>query len=205
MDIQKKTVLLADDHKVIRDLVAGLLKDQGDFDVDQAGTLPEVEDCISAHGPYDIVLLDYAMPGMAGLAGVEKVIAANGDNPVVLFSGLDNRTVISNSMKMGARGIIPKSNSASSIPDIIRFILTGQTYMPPDMFERAASSEGEIKFSDRETEMLGYLRAGMTNKEISEQCGLKDATVKLHIRTLSHKLGAKNRTQAVMIAETMGL
>ena len=77
--------------------------------------------------------------------------------------------------------------------------------MPADLFKQTSNDESEIKLSDRETEMLGCLRSGMTNREISEEIGISDGTVKLHIRTLCNKLGAKNRVQAVMIAESMGL
>jgi two-component system, NarL family, nitrate/nitrite response regulator NarL len=201
----KKTVLLADDHTVIRDLVAGMLENERDFKVDKTGSLEGIEEKISQHGPYDIVLLDFSMPGISGLAGIERVLELNKKKAVILFSGLDNRAVISNAIKLGVRGIIPKSNAANSIPDIIRFVLTGQTYMPPDMFERGEQEGASIKLSSREREMLECLRAGMTNREITERVGIKDATVKLHIRTLCGKLGAKNRTQAVMIAESMAL
>ncbi len=201
----KKKVLLADDHQVIRDLVASMLRNEEDFTVDEASDFLEVEQIIKDKGPYDIILLDFTMPGMNGLQGVEKVIDLNDDKPVVLFSGLDNRSIIHNALELGAKGLISKNDPANSIPNIIRFILSGQIYMPPDLFKKSSNESSDIKLSPRETEMLACLRSGMTNREIGETIGIKDATVKLHIRTLCNKLGAKNRVQAVMIAESLGL
>ena len=77
--------------------------------------------------------------------------------------------------------------------------------MPPELFKQKSTEANDIKLSQRETEMLTCLKSGMTNREISEKIGIKDSTVKLHIRTLCTKLGAKNRVQAVMIAESMDL
>jgi len=198
-------VLLADDHQVIRDLVASMLQNEDDFEVTQASNLQDVENLISDFGSYDIILLDFAMPGMNGLQGVEKIIKANDGKPVVLFSGLDNRSIMHNALTLGAKGLISKNNPADSIPNIIRFILSGQTYMPPDMFKEPISNCSDVQLSTRETEMLTCLKSGMTNREISEAIGIKDSTVKLHIKTLCTKIGAKNRVQAVMIAESMGL
>lgn len=198
-------VLLADDHKVIRDLVRDLLGHEADFEVEEAGSLKEVTDAISASGTFDIVLLDYAMPGMGGLPGVEAVIKANAPAPVALFSGVDSEAVVTNAMEMGARGIIPKSSAANTIPDIIRFILTGETYVPQDLFTRTTGEDSGVKLSPREAEMLDALRQGMTNRAIARKYEISEATVKLHISTLTRKLGAKNRTQAVMIAETLDL
>ena len=182
-----------------------MLRQEKDFTVMEASNFSEVLKLIGDFGPFDIILLDFTMPGMNGLQGVEKAIQENLDQPVVLFSGLDNRSIIHNALKLGAKGLISKNNPADSIPNIIRFVLSGQTYMPPDMFNQTNSNESDIKLSSREAEMLTCLRAGMTNREISEQIGIKDGTVKLHIKTLCTKLGAKNRVQAVMIAESMGL
>jgi len=204
-DTKQYRILLADDHQVIRDLVASMLRQEKDFTVMEASNFSEVLKLIGDFGPFDIILLDFTMPGMNGLQGVEKAIQENLDQPVVLFSGLDNRSIIHNALKLGAKGLISKNNPADSIPNIIRFVLSGQTYMPPDMFNQTNSNESDIKLSSREAEMLTCLRAGMTNREISEQIGIKDGTVKLHIKTLCTKLGAKNRVQAVMIAESMGL
>ncbi|MFG6572217.1 response regulator transcription factor [Sulfitobacter sp. 1A13353] len=204
-DKKKYRILLADDHQVIRDLVASMLRKESDFHVTEASNFSGVQEVIKDFGPFDIVLLDFAMPGMNGLQGVEKCIELNASKPVVLFSGLDNRSIIHNALSMGAKGLISKNDPADSIPSIIRFILSGQTYMPADLFKQTSNDESEIKLSERETEMLGCLRSGMTNREISEEIGISDGTVKLHIRTLCNKLGAKNRVQAVMIAESMGL
>jgi two-component system nitrate/nitrite response regulator NarL len=202
-EAKKYRILLADDHQVIRDLVASMLRQEDDFIVSEASNFPEVQQLIKDFGPFDIILLDFAMPGMNGLQGVEKAIQDNQEQPVVLFSGLDNRSIIHNALKLGAKGLISKNNPADAIPNIIRFVLSGQTYMPADMFQQPNTAETDIKLSQRESEMLTCLRAGMTNREISEKIGIKDGTVKLHIKTLCTKLGAKNRVQAVMIAESI--
>lgn len=198
-------VLLADDHQVIRDLVSQLVKDQMQAEVvlssDFDSTLAELD----RHGAFDIILLDYAMPGMKGVDSVEEIVRRNMTKPVILFTGIESKTLLMNALGVGIKGVIPKSAPASAIPDIIRFVLGGQTYMPPELLAAGPAEAAGISLSRREREMLGYLRAGLTNREIAIRSEISDATVKLHIRNLCGKLGAKNRTQAVMIAEDYGL
>jgi len=200
---ERPRVLIADDHQVIRDLVASLLEKRRAFETRHSGTLDETTGAIDENGPFDIVLLDFAMPGMNGLQGVAAVVAANAPKPVVLFTGTDSQSVISGAMDLGVRGIIPKTSPAEDIPDIIRKVISGQVHIPSE-FDTPEDGE-PVHLTKREYEILGLLKAGKTNKEISAACGITPATVKYHISGLCSKLGAKNRTQAVMMAESLGL
>lgn len=200
----RKSVLIADDHQVIRDLVASFLEEQQAFETWHAGTFEETISSIAENGPFDIVLLDFQMPGMNGLQGVSEIIISNSPSPVVLFSGTDSQAVISGSMDLGARGLIPKSSSADEIPKIIREVISGQVYLPSG-FKNLEEASSSPKLTRRESEILALLKEGKTNKVIGEILGISPATAKFHISGLCTKLGAKNRTQAVMMAEELGL
>lgn len=198
-------VLLVDDHQVIRDLVASMLRaEDGSLKVVTTNGKESALALLSKDDPFDVVLLDYSMPDMNGISGIEEVITTGKGAAVVLFTGLESKSIITNAMQIGVRCVIPKNSPANMIPKIIDLVLSGATYLPAEIFSET-EDDTKIHLTPRETEVLLCLREGMLNREISEKLGISGATVKLHLRTLCGKLGAKNRTQAVMIAEEMQL
>lgn len=201
-DPPKARLLIADDHELVRDLVAAHLRSDGGFEVTTAGSLPEAERCIDAAGGFDLVLLDLAMPGMKGAESIGALITRNGGRPVVLFSGIARREVVVEAMAQGARGLIPKSTPARDLPNIVRGLLVGATYLPPGIDSSAAPDLG---LTAREMQVLRLVRAGRMNKEIAGQLGLSEVTIKMHVRSICTKLNARNRTHAAMIAEARGL
>jgi len=195
-------LLIADDHDLVRDLVATHLRTQAGFAVTTAESLQAAEQAIDRAGGFDLVLLDLAMPGMCGVDGIESLIARNGGRPVVLFSGLARPEIVSDALARGARGYIPKSTSARDLPAVIGQILAGAVYLPPGFAVAAPDLSG---LSPRELQVLRMLRAGRMNKEIAGDLGLSEVTIKMHVRSICTKLGARNRTHAAMIAETRGI
>lgn len=195
-------LLIADDHELVRDLVAAHLRADGGFEVATAATLPDAERLIAAQGGFDLVLLDLAMPGMQGVAGIDALIARNGGRPVVLFSGQARRESVAEAMARGARGLIPKNTPARDLPLIVLRLLAGETYLPPGDDPAPAGGAG---LSPREMQVLRLVRAGRMNKEIAGELGLSEVTIKMHVRSICTKLNARNRTHAAMIAEARGL
>ncbi|MEM9318386.1 MAG: response regulator transcription factor [Pseudomonadota bacterium] len=201
-------VLIADDHVLVRDTIAAFVEASGDISADKAVDLPEALTQIKANGRYDLVLLDYMMPGMAGLAGLSKALDANGDEGVAIISGAANRRVAEDAVAAGAIGFLPKTMGAKSLVNAIRFMAAGETFVPLDVLtDEAAEKSNPLAdgLTRREMEVLSGLCRGLSNKEIAREIGLQEVTIKLHVKTLCRKLDARNRTQAAMLAKEAGL
>lgn len=192
-------LLIADDHGIVRDLVAAHLTAQGGFSVTTAESLAAARQAVADHGPFDLILLDYALPDSRGLSASVSLIADNGGRPVVLFSGLARPETVTEALALGFSGYIPKSTSARALAEAIRQVLSGVVWLPEGHGE-APLPPLLADLSPREMEVLRAIRAGRMNKEIAAQMGLSEVTVKMHVRSLCAKLKARNRTQAAMIA-----
>lgn len=205
-------LLIADDHELLRDTLQSFLSNAGQVDIVTVGDLESVLDLVAQGQKFDLVLLDYAMPGMSGLDGLQQVLALPDAPPVALMSGMAARQVAENAIAMGARGFLPKSMPARSLLNAIRFMVAGERFLPVELATMvptppAAVSEASkaVSLTPRELEVLIALCGGKTNKEIARDLGLREPTIKLHVKTLYRRLGASNRTQAAMIARSAGL
>ena len=201
-------ILLADDHDMVRETISAYLQSQGGADVTLATDLPAALDQISGAGPFDLVLLDFNMPGMAGLNGLTQAFQANGGKGVAILSGSAPARVAQDALDAGAVGFIPKTMGAQSLLNAVRFMSAGETYVPVDLMREDTSTDNHplrSKLSPRELDVLDGLCRGQSNKEIANDLGLQEVTIKLHVRTLCRKLEAKNRTQAALTAKEAGL
>ena len=192
-------ILIADDHDLVRDTVAVFLQAEGMDSVECADTLDAAVAKAEGAQGYDLVLLDYNMPGMDGLAGLAKMRRANRDKPVAILSGTATPSVAKDAIAEGAAGFVPKTIGARSMVSAIRLMLSGEVFVPYDFMQQATAKRvGNL--TERETTVLRALAEGKSNKEIARDLDLQEVTIKLHVKTLCRKLDAKNRTQAAMIA-----
>lgn len=199
-------ILIADDHELLRDVLRSYLAAEGGFDVTTVADLPQALAAIASGPAFDLVLLDYAMPGMDGFAGLERAIGAGGGTPVALMSGLAPAGVPEKVLACGAAGYLPKTLPARSVVNAIRFMAAGEIFVPLDLARPAPATAGtEGALSPREREVLSGLCAGHANKEIARDLGLREPTIKLHVKLICRKLGARNRTHAAMIARERSL
>lgn len=201
-------LLLADDHDLILETLSAFLAAKGEFHVDTCGSLDSACADIADGDGYDLVLLDYSMPGMNGLDGLEKALEASKGRPVAIMSGTADKTIAREAIDRGAIGFLPKTMKAASLANAVKFMAMGETYIPHQFLE-AAEEEKATPFadllSDRERQVLGYLCGGLANKEIARELDLQEVTIKLHVKTLCRKLGARNRTHAAMIGKEAGI
>ncbi|AOL23821.1 NarL/FixJ family response regulator [Erythrobacter litoralis] len=199
-------VLIADDHDLLRDVLRSYLEAEGGFSVVTAADLPSALELVAGEEGFDLLLLDYAMPGMNGFDGLAKAIAAVPGTPVALMSGMAPVGVAEKVLACGAAGFLPKTLPARSVVNAIRFMAAGETYMPLDMIrQQPDQGSPDIGLSPREREVLSRLCEGLANKEIARDLGLREPTIKLHVKTICRKLGARNRTHAAMLARERAL
>ncbi len=201
-------ILIADDHDLVRDTISAFIERSGEIEVVTADDLPSALATIEADGPYDLVLLDYDMPGMSGLDGLQKALSANNGMPVGMLSGIADKAIAEQALQNGAAGFLPKTMAAKSLVNAVRFMIAGEQYAPIDFMTKEANDTAHPlteKLTPREVEVLGGLCRGLSNKEIAREIDLQEVTVKLHVKTLCRKLDARNRTHAAMIAKDAGL
>jgi DNA-binding NarL/FixJ family response regulator len=213
-------ILFADDHELLRDTLCGFLRQQDGLVVHEAGDLDSALRILENEPAFDMVLLDYTMPGMNGLDGLGKVLALPGNPPVALISGMARMDIAIEALRLGAQGFVQKTMPARSVLNAIRFMATGERFIPVEevlgYFETRGASAHEsapapaepgrpIALTRRERDVLEALCNGNTNKQIARDLNLSEPTIKLHVKTLYRRLGATNRTQAAMIARDMGL
>lgn len=199
-----KKLLLADDHDLVRETIAEFLRGQGKFDVHVANSLGTALECYDMHGPFDLVLLDFMMPGMDALSGLARM-KARAICPVAILSGTAPPDVARRALRSGAAGFLPKTLDPQSLVSAVRRMLLGEIYKPTEFLSLEDSDLNQVNLTPRETDVLVGISEGKSNKEIARDLDIQEVTVKLHLKTMSRKLNAKNRTHAAMLARDMGL
>ena len=200
------TILLADDHQLVRDTIAAYLSSSGGFEVETAQNLKEALEIIDKPEPIDLAMFDYQMPGMDGLEGLAQVRSRHPDLKVTIISGVAKPVVAQQALDLGARGYFPKSISVSTMVSGVRRVIAGE--LVNDLFgdeeevEQARSLQERFGLTSRELEILGMIALGHSNKLIASELALKEVTVKFHASNIMLKLGVTNRTQAAVLASS---
>lgn len=206
-------ILLADDHPLFREGVKPVLhKLQTRVEVLEAVDYPSAFDMIHRHGDVDLALLDLYMPGMAAVDGVRRFRAAFPTIPVVVLSASEQTEDIQSLLASGALGYITKSLSSERILDALRQILAGQIFVPPGLIESASPQQEATRslgrypaLTMRQIDVLRQLSMGLSNRQIGDSLDITEGTVKIHLAAIFRILKVANRTEAVLIAQKMGL
>lgn len=204
--VNKIKVLIADDHKLLAEAVGTMLAAQGQFAVKTVDSLQGILNEFSGDNSHDIVLLDLKMPGMVGLESVRTVVDRAKGSKVVLFTGMVDKHFLNSALEIGVCGLIPKSMPLQSFNSVIQLILSGQVFVPRDealSSESAAAAASDL--TDKELFVLRLAADGMTNKEIARDMDCSEVTVKMHMRLICKKLGARNRAHAAIISRDLSL
>ena len=196
-------VLIADDHDLVRDMLVSYLQLHGNIQTTTARDLPEACALIESEERFDLILLDLGMPGMNGLAGLRHALGLNGGQRVALISGTATREIARAALHEGAAGFIPKTLSAKSMINAVKFMAMGEQFVPLDFLNTTNTDAPHPLLevlTTREVQTLKELTEGKSNKEIARDMDLSEPTVKLHLKSVFRKFGVTNRVQAAMIA-----
>jgi two-component system NarL family response regulator len=201
----KVRVLVADDHPVVRHGIMANVKPQRDMTVvAEAGDGVEALALIKEHLP-EVVLLDLRMPRMDGLDVLGEVTASKLPCKVIIMTTFESEEDVNRAMKAGARGYLLKDSTQEEILDAIRRVRLGETYLPARIVQKFAEGMRKPELSPREVEVLQWVAAGKSNKEIGAQLYIAEGTVKTHVKNLLEKLAVVGRTAAIREAVHRGL
>lgn len=197
-------ILLVDDHALFRDGLKLLLRElEDDVSVIEASDLNSAFDALFQHPDTDFMLLDLNFPGQDGIAILEAMAESYPTVPVAILSASTEQEDVNKVMKRSAMGYIYKHSASTVILGAIRLMLAGGLYTPPRI-EQANESKNRAlakALTNRQIEVLTFLVEGYSNKHISTELGIAEATIKMHITAIFRVLGVTNRTQAALAAE----
>ncbi len=201
-------LLIVDDHPLFRDGLAALLRQaSADTQVVQASSTEDALN-IADEQIIDAVFMDLMMPGLSGEAAVREFARRHPDLPVIVLSSSESASDVRRMLNAGASGYIPKSATAQTVVSALQLVLSGNIYVPPLLVSataRAADRDARdaprslAQLTERQVDVLRFLKDGLTNKEISANLGIAEKTVKVHIAAIFKTLNVVNRTQAAKV------
>ncbi len=206
------TLLIADDHEVVRSGLKSLLAGTDIEIVAEASTGEAAIRMVHEHNP-DVVLLDIRMPDGDGLNELGRIKLERPDMPILILSTYDNPTYVARSVALGASGYVLKGTTRENLLQAIHTAAEGQTSWTRDALRRVTgalatprlAADVEVPLTQRESEVLRQLAFGLTNKEIALALHISYETVKEHVQHILRKIGVTDRTQAAVWAVRKGL
>ena len=204
-------LVIADDHPLFRDaLRLTIAQTFPDAEIAEANSFDSLRGALEGAAETDLLLLDLNMPGMHGFSGLLFVRAQFAAVPVAIISANDEPRVIRLALELGAVGYIAKSATPSEIRAALSALLAGKTWRPTsvDLRRQIEDPEAELalllaRLTPQQVRVLMMLSEGLANKQIAHALEVSEATVKAHVSAVLQKLGADNRTQAVIVARRL--
>ncbi|MCW5582026.1 MAG: response regulator transcription factor [Luteimonas sp.] len=202
------TILVADDHPLFREALRGaVVRVIPDVDLHEADNADDLYAMADAHPDADLLLLDLNMPGTHGFSALVHLRGLHPELPIVMVSAREEAGVIRRALDHGAMGFIPKSSNAETLGSALRQVLDGDRWIPDAAVSAPSTPADEHDIAARVRELtpqqfrvLQMLGSGKLNKQIGYELGVSEATIKAHMSAILRKLGASNRTQAVLMA-----
>lgn len=227
-DLQRNplNILLVDDHRLVADAMALMLKDLADnVSVTVCHTSQRALTLLDEGNGFDLILSDLYMPGIDGLGFLHGLRSRNISAPIVIVSSTENPRMANAALKQGANGFIQKSLPGKEMLAALKKIISGDTYYPvgfgssgfdsvkgsdmglPDNLgsDSASLHEKEQKLGPRQIEVLQLMAAGNSNKQIAQLLEISEATVKYHTSLLFKALSVHNRTSCIREGQRLNL
>jgi DNA-binding NarL/FixJ family response regulator len=198
-------VLSVDDHPLLSEGIAAIINSQPDMMlVSQASSGTEAIQRYRELKP-DVTLMDLRLPD---LSGIDAMIAIRTEFPearIIMLTTFEGDVEIQRALQAGARGYLLKNMPPNEILDVIRQVRAGKRRVPPTVAAQLAEHMSDEGLTPREVEVLRKVAGGNRNRDIADLLSISEETVKVHIKHIMDKLGAKDRTQAIAIAVRRGI
>ncbi len=198
-------VLIVEDHHVVRQGLVSLLNVVEGMEV-----VGEAADGVEAIAQYrkhqpDITLIDLRLPRMSGVDAIQRIRMESPQSRFIVLTTYDGDEDIYRALKAGAKAYLLKGMTTDELITAIRAVYAGKSHIPQAIAEKLAERMGSEELTPREMDVLEQIVAGKSNKEIADELGVSEATVKTHINSLLGKLGVTDRTQAATAAIRRGI
>ena len=212
-----RMTLVIDDHPLYCDALAATLTKFSDTrEVQAVNSLQDGLKALAAGLVPDLVILDLRLPDVTGLGGFFKLKERLPDVPILVISAQSCDETIGALMEAGAAGFIPKDASRAEIADALHRVQDGLKYLPPGFCPQRRAQPGDVAsvreisqriadLTPQQSRIMSLICAGKPNKQIAYELSLAEATVKAHITALLRRLGVRNRTQAAILVNSVGL
>lgn len=208
-------IIVADDHEVVRKGIREYLEDEPDMEVvAEARDGEEAITRVDALHP-DVVVLDIQMPNVSGVEATSRIKARHPEVKVLILTAYDNDPYIFALLKAGASGYLLKTAGPDDLVRAVRVVKEGQSWLGPEIARRVTAglaggrlvdthSSTESQLTERELEVLRLAARGQTNAAIAHTLTISERTAQGHLANILAKLGAANRTEAVLKAMKLG-
>ncbi len=199
-------LLIVDDHPVVRDGLVAILH-QAEPDLVVAGEAGDGREAVTRWRELrpTVTIMDLQLPGQSGVEAIAAIRKEDPDARILVLTTFDGDADIQRALEAGARGYLLKSVRRPILLEAVRAVAAGQRYLPPATSARLVEGMEAERLTAREQEVLGFLAQGLRNREIAEELGLAEPTVKIHVNNLLRKLQVKDRTEAAVVALRRGL
>src|ERR1700719_889312 len=200
------TVVIADDHPVVREGLVAIFKSQKDIKVVAEATNGEEACELCQKLSPDVLLLDLRMPKKDGLQAITELMARGATKPrIIVMTTYESEEDIRRALKAGAKGYLVKGTAPQQIREAVRKVAEGESLLPAAVTSKLAVSMDDPELSEGERKVLQYMPNGRSNKEIGQVLYISENTLKAHVKSILTKLDAIDRTEAIAIALQRGL
>jgi DNA-binding NarL/FixJ family response regulator len=198
-------VFTVDDHPLLREGIAAIISSQEDMLlVSQAASGTEAVALFDELKP-DVTLMDLRMPGMSGIEATVSIRSKFPEARIIMLTTFEGDMEIQRALEAGARGYLLKNTPPDQLVEVIRQVHAGRKQIAPEVAAHIAEHLGQEDLTNREIQVLQQVVGGHRNRDIGENLFISEETVKVHLRHIMEKLGARDRTQAVAIAVRRGI
>ncbi len=210
-------ILIVDDHGLVREgLQAILSRSELGAQCVEAWDAVTLWSQLQQHADIELVLMDIQLPETSGLNLLADITQKFPHLPVIMLSADHDAGIVQHSLEQGARGFLPKSSLNQVLVSAIRLVASGGVYVPPEALQKpairsvppeplAVANVATLGFTARQSEVLGLLLQGMSNKQICRALDLAEPTVKIHVRGILRTLGVSSRAEVIAKFSTLNM